>query len=65
MARFGMSPLTEAFAGALALVGSGDPALARIVWLSLLVSLSAVFFATLIGLPLGAAIAVGRFRGRR
>ena len=65
MARFGMSPLTEAFAGALALVGSGDPALARIVWLSLLVSLSAVFFATLIGLPLGAAIAVGRFRGRQ
>jgi tungstate transport system permease protein len=36
----------------------------QIVALSLEVSLSAVALATLIGLPLGAAIAVGRFRGR-
>jgi tungstate transport system permease protein len=35
-----------------------------IVALSLWVSLSAVALATLVGLPLGAAIAVGRFRGR-
>src|SRR5512145_3498426 len=40
-------------------------ALGDIVALSLAVSLSAVLFATLIGLPLGAAIAVGRFPGRR
>jgi tungstate transport system permease protein len=33
--------------------------------LSLKVSLSAVVFATLLGLPLGAAIAIGRFPGRR
>src|SRR6187431_2568379 len=39
-------------------------ALGSIVGLSLAVSLSAVFVASLIGLPLGAAIAVGRFRGR-
>jgi tungstate transport system permease protein len=35
-----------------------------IVALSLWVSLSAVALATFVGLPLGAAIAVGRFRGR-
>ncbi len=35
-----------------------------IVALCLWVSLSAVALATLVGLPLGAAIAVGRFRGR-
>src|SRR2546423_9037970 len=36
----------------------------QIVGLSLQVSLSAVALASLLGLPLGAAIAVGRFRGR-
>jgi tungstate transport system permease protein len=36
----------------------------QIVWLSLKVSLSAVALASLLGLPLGALIAVGRFRGR-
>lgn len=60
-----MNPLTDAFSGALGLIASGDQGLARIVALSLVVSLTAVFFATLIALPLGAAIAVGRFRGRQ
>jgi tungstate transport system permease protein len=41
-----------------------DPRLWQIVALSLAVSLSAVAIATLLGLPLGAAIAVGRFPGR-
>jgi tungstate transport system permease protein len=41
-----------------------QPELWAIVVLSLQVSLSAVAFATLAGLPLGAAIAVGRFPGR-
>jgi tungstate transport system permease protein len=41
-----------------------QPRLWEIVVLSLQVSLSAVGFATLAGLPLGAAIAVGRFPGR-
>ena len=59
-----MNPLLEAFGGALALIASGDPALAQIVMLSLAVSLSAVMLAALGGLPLGAAIAVGRFPGR-
>jgi tungstate transport system permease protein len=60
-----VNPLTDAFSGALGLIASTDPGLARIVGLSLVVSLSAVALATLIGLPLGAAIAVGRFRGRQ
>ncbi|MBM3385740.1 MAG: ABC transporter permease, partial [Betaproteobacteria bacterium] len=47
------------------LIGAGDPVLAGIVALSLAVSLSAVALAALIGLPLGAAIAVGRLPGRR
>jgi tungstate transport system permease protein len=41
-----------------------QPGLWEIVALSLRVSLSAVLLATLAGLPLGAAIAVGRFPGR-
>jgi tungstate transport system permease protein len=46
---------------ALQLVLSGDPALFAIVRLSLLVSLSAVLFAALIGIPVGASIALTRF----
>ena len=49
---------------ALQLVLTGDPALLAIVRLSLIVSLSAVFFAALIGVPLGASLALVRFRGR-
>ena len=41
-----------------------DPRLWQIVLLSLQVSLSAVALAMVLGLPLGAAIAVGRFPGR-
>lgn len=51
-------------ASALDLVLSGDPALFAIVRLSLLVSLSAVACAALIGLPLGAIVALTRFPGR-
>jgi tungstate transport system permease protein len=60
-----MNSLQEAFQQAAALVASGDPALLEIVLLSLRVSVTAVLLAALIGLPLGAAIAVGRFAGRR
>jgi tungstate transport system permease protein len=49
---------------ALGLITGGDPTLAGIVALSLGVSLSAVTFAAVLGLPLGAAVAVGRFPGR-
>ena len=49
---------------ALQLVLSGDPELFAIVLLSLEVSLSAVLFAAVIGVPIGAAIALNRFPGR-
>jgi tungstate transport system permease protein len=57
--------MVEAFCAAAVLVTSADPALVGIVALSLLVSLSAVALATVVGLPLGAALAVARFPGRR
>ena len=49
----------------LRLVATLDLRLWEIVGLSLMVSMSAVSAATLFGLPLGAALAVGRFPGRR
>src|SRR5579885_464877 len=49
---------------ALQMVLTGDPALLAIVRLSLLVSLSAVFFSALIGVPVGAFIALIRYPGR-
>jgi tungstate transport system permease protein len=49
---------------ALHLVLTGDPGLFAIVWLSLVVSLSAVLLAALIGVPVGAFMALTRFRGR-
>lgn len=49
---------------ALYLIVTADPALLAIVRLSLIVSLSAVLAAALIGVPLGAVIALTQFRGR-
>ena len=60
-----MNSLHELISGAMTLIASGDAALLRIVLLSLAVSLSAVVLATVLGLPLGAALAVGRFPGRK
>ncbi len=51
-------------ASAFDLVMSGDPALFAIVRLSLLVSLAAVGIAAIVGIPLGALIALTRFAGR-
>jgi len=50
-----MGSIGEAVRGAVALVAGADPALVRIVALSLAVSLSAVLLATLFGLPVGAS----------
>ena len=55
----------DALLAGLGLIASLESNLVEIVALSLAVSLTAVLLATLIGLPLGAAIAVGRFPGRR
>jgi tungstate transport system permease protein len=51
-------------ASAFDLILTGDPTLLAIVRLSLFISLSAVAIAALIGVPLGAFIALNRFRGR-
>ena len=48
----------------LSLILSGDPALYAIVCLSLIVTVSATLLAGLIGLPLGATVALTRFPGR-
>jgi len=57
--------MSEALSTALALLVGLDPKLVEIVLLSLRVSLSAVAISALLGLPVGAAIAVGRFPGRQ
>ena len=43
----------------------GNPDLAEIVWLSLRVSGVALVFSTIIGIPIGSALGLGRFIGRR
>src|SRR5581483_4952860 len=60
-----MSEIAQAGATALQLIVRLDPALAGIVLVSLQVTLSAVAIAAVIGLPLGAALAIFRFPGRR
>jgi len=62
--RYIVQDFGAAFGLAFDLILSGDPDLAEIILLSLRVSLSAVFFACLIGLPIGAAAAIYRFPGR-
>ena len=57
--------MLDAVLAGLRLVATLDLRLWEIVGLSLAVSLSAVALATLLGLPLGAAIAVARFPGRQ
>ncbi len=60
-----MNDLSLALTEALKLIGRLDPELRGIVLLSLEISLTAVLIASLLGLPLGAVLAVQRFRGRR
>ena len=59
-----MTDFGDAFATAFGLIASLDPDLMEIVLLSLRVSLTAVGLAVLVGLPLGAAVALFRFPGR-
>ena len=59
-----MQDFWASFGEAFALIAAFDADLVEIVALSLRVTLSAVAIACLIGLPLGAVLAVGRFPGR-
>ena len=60
-----MGEILTALGEAGRLIVGAEAALVEIVLLSLRVSLTAVLIACVFGLPLGAAIAVGRFWGRR
>ncbi|MDY0048680.1 MAG: ABC transporter permease [Thauera propionica] len=59
-----MSAFAATFSDAFSLLATFDHTVAEIVVLSLQVSGGAVLLGTLIGLPLGACIAVGRFPGK-
>ncbi len=59
-----MQDIGSAFGVAIGLLASGDAELTAIVGLSLRVTLTAVALASLIGMPLGALLAVARFPGR-
>ena len=59
-----MTDIGVALGAAFSMIVHFDRDLAEIVGLSLRVSLSAVFLATVIGMPLGAALALFRFPGR-
>jgi len=59
-----MTDIGDAFAAAWGLIITLESGLAEIVLLSLQVSLAAVLIACVIGLPLGAALAVFKFPGR-
>lgn len=56
--------VAAAFAAALGLIFSLDPAFVAIVWRSLAITFAAVLIAAVIGLPLGALLAQSRFPGR-
>ena len=60
-----MDVISEAFSQAIRLIGTLDDKLIEIVALSLRVSLSAVAIATVLGLPVGAGLAVAKFPGRQ
>jgi len=59
-----MDTISQSLALALAMVAHLDPRLVQIVGLSLAVSLASTLCSAVIGLPLGAAVAIGRFPGR-
>ncbi|WP_397543335.1 ABC transporter permease [Roseovarius salis] len=59
-----MQSMGEALSLAVQLVISADSDLLEIVLLSLRVSLSATLVALVVGLPVGALVAISRFRGR-
>ncbi len=59
-----MELIGEGLARAFRLVAGGDPEVLGITWLSLQVSAAATGLALLVGMPLGAALALIRFPGR-
>jgi len=60
-----MDYLLRTLVSAWGLLTAFDPEVYAIVWTSLKVSLTSAVFASLLGVPAGVALALGRFRGRR
>jgi len=60
-----VNSVSDAALRAVQLIGGADPKLLDIVLLSLRVSLTAVLLSCVVGLPVGASVAVGRFPGRQ
>jgi len=60
-----MSYLWHQLRGAIPLIAHGDPYLVSLTWVTIRVALVSTASAAIIGLPLGAALGIGRFRGRR
>ena len=59
-----MDTISQSLGLAVAMLAQLDPRLTGIVGLSLAVSLTSTLCSAVIGLPLGAAVAIGRFPGR-
>ena len=60
-----MEFFAESFSTALALILNLDTDMLRVVWVSLYTTTIAILIASLIGIPIGAAVGVGQFFGRR
>ena len=60
-----MDVLVDGFVQAVRLLLGGDPATWAITALTLRISLTATLIAALVGVPLGAVVALTAFRGRR
>ncbi|MGH2895449.1 MAG: ABC transporter permease [Solirubrobacteraceae bacterium] len=60
-----MHELWELLRGAVPLIAHGNPYLMSVIWFTVQVAAVATGVAAILGLPLGLAIGLGRFRGRR
>src|SRR6478609_2688650 len=60
-----MSFLWHQFSSAVSLIVHGDPYLMGLLWVTLRLAVVSTTAALIIGLPIGAALGLGRFRGRR
>ncbi len=60
-----MSYLWQQLHGAIPLIAHGDPYLMGLLWVTVRVAVVSTTAALVIGLPMGLALGLGRFRGRR
>ena len=60
-----MSYLWEQLRGAIPLIAHGDPYVMGLLWVTIRVAIVSTAAALVIGLPIGLALGLGRFRGRR